>query len=206
MWSPTVAKHDHTLTARGITAGLFGGPFNCLYAASGRLVGEVGVQNDLVEAPTAQLEGLWSERHNTHRKVLVETLVEEEHWPGSGGSVVAHDGLTPEEAAHQMGEVLQLRRGDAGDPVGVLSQGNAAPKPENEASTGQALHRPGEPCRHHGMAGVVVSRGRLDPDPLACGTGSSAEGRRFLAVVALGDERGAESKVLALNDLFDDVS
>ena len=108
------------------------------------------------------------------RQVLVEAGVEVQHRPRAGGAVVAHDHLAPEQAPHDADEVLHLGGGDAGDAVGVLHGGDAAPEAEGEAAVGEALHRAGVAGGHDGVAGVVVGGGGGDGDALADRAGGAA--------------------------------
>ena len=60
--------------------------------------------------------------------------------------------------------------------------------------------------RDHRMARVVIRAGGGDSDRLADGAGCSRQSDRFLLVVALGDERGAEPHGFAGLHLFDQVA
>ena len=121
MWSPTVAKHDHTPPVAGSrpasSAALHRGD-----AALQRLVGEERVEDHVVEGPPAEGERVRPEGDETQRDVLVEVRVEVQDRPRPGGPVVADDRLALPQPAHQPREVLHLGGGDAGHAVGVLHQ------------------------------------------------------------------------------------
>ena len=75
--------------------------------------------------------------------------------------------LTAEEPAHDVGEVLELRGGDARDAVRVLHRRDAAAQPEHETAAGQALHGARDGGGDHRVAGVVVGGGGGDLNTFA---------------------------------------
>ena len=147
MWSPIVAKQDQTRTDVGVPTGLFGSRLDGGDAAGGGLVGEVRVQDHLVERPTAEGEAVRAEGHEAHGEVLVQGAAQVQDRVRAGGAVVAHDHLAPEQPAQQPDEVLHLGGGDGVDAVGVLERADASAQPEHEPATGEALHGPGEARR-----------------------------------------------------------
>src|SRR5688572_20299264 len=118
---------------------------------------------------------------------------------------MVEDDLPAEEPPEQDGERLELLRGDAVDPVGVLHRGDAATQPQGEAAAGERLHRAREPGGDHGVPGVVVGRGGDDADPLGHGTGGPAENAGLLLVVPLADEGRVQAQRLGLAHLVDEV-
>ena len=91
MWSPTVAKHDQTRTVAGSRPASSAARFTVGDAALQRLVGEEGVQDDVVERAAAERERVRAEGDEAERDVLVEVRVEAEHGQRPGRPVVADD-------------------------------------------------------------------------------------------------------------------
>ena len=83
-------------------------------------------------------------------------------WPRSRGTLVIDDQLAMPEPTHEANEVLHLRRGDRGDPEGLLERCDPTPDPGHEPASGQAMQgrRPGG--EHDRMAQVVVGRREAD--------------------------------------------
>lgn len=97
---------------------------------------------------------------------------------------MTEDDLTPEQPAHQAGEVLHLCGRDPVDAIDVLQRRDATTEAQHEPTAGQALHRPGVTGGHHRVARVVVGGSGLDGDALGHRRGTG-ERRRLLLVVAL---------------------
>ena len=135
-------RHDHTLTEGGIAASLRRGVFDDLNASSRGLIGEVRMENHMVEAAPAEPESLGPEGDETHWEMFVKAIVKGEDGPGPSGSVMADDRFASKESTDEAGEVLQLRSRDARDAKGVLCNRDSPAEPEYEATPGKALHGP----------------------------------------------------------------
>src|SRR5262249_31812278 len=106
MWSPTVAKHDHTFTDAGSrpafsAPGFREGALHGRAPPRGGLAREERGEPALVEAAPAEREAVRSERNEAHRQVLGERRVEVQDRPRSGGPFVADDHLAAEQAPHE---------------------------------------------------------------------------------------------------------
>ncbi len=183
---------------RRVPPGLLGGVLDRAHGPLGGLVGEEGVQDDVVEGPATELQGLRPEGHEQQRDVLVELAAEVQHRPRARRPLVPEDHLALPEAAQEAGGVLHLGGGDAGDAEGVLHQRDPATEAEHVPAAGQLVHGHGVRGRHHRMAGVVVGGRGGDADLRRHRPGRAGEGGRLLHVVALGDEGRAEAEGLAL--------
>jgi hypothetical protein len=162
-------------------------------------------EDDLVEATPTEGKRPGPEGHQAEGQVLVDGG-QVEDGPRAGRAVVADDELAPEEAPHDPGEVLKGRRGDAGDAVGVLDDGDAPAEAEDEPAAGQALHGAGQPGRDHRVAGVVVGGRRDDGELLADRSGRPGQDADLLLVEPLGQEDRAEAESLAGADLAHQVA
>jgi len=76
-----------------VTASLLGGALDDLHAPLERLLGEVGVEDHLVERAAAERERVRAERDDAHRQMFVERRVEVQQWIGTGRPVVSEDHL-----------------------------------------------------------------------------------------------------------------
>jgi len=192
---------DRRRVAPGLLRGVLHGP----HAPLEGLVGEEGVQDDVVEGPPTQRQGVGPEGGEQEGDVLVELRAEAEHGPRSRRTVMAEDDLAVPEPTHQPGEVLHLGGGDPGDAVHVLEGGDAPTDPEGEPAVGEAVHRRGVGGGDHRVTGVVVGCGCGDLDLTADRGGRAREGHRLLDVVPLGDERGPQAHGLAVPHLVEEL-
>ena len=99
-------------------------------AALDRLVGEEGVEDDVVESSAAEFECVRPEGNDRQVDVFVEGRVESEHGVFTDRAVVANDCFSVPQASHHPGEVLHLSGRDAFDAVRIEEGSNAATNAE----------------------------------------------------------------------------
>ena len=126
--------------AVGIAARLFGGDFHRLDAAPQCLGCEVGVQNDVVERPTAQRQGVGPECDDRQSDVFVEVGIKEQHLVLADRPVVVEDQLTAPESAHDLCEVLHLRGRHRRYAECAVHRGHPPADAERESSAGEPVH------------------------------------------------------------------
>ena len=185
--------HPHAV---GVTPGLFSGLLHGAHTTRHRLRCEVGVQDDIVEQPATEPQGIGTERHQSQPDVLVEVRVEHQDLILPDRTVMVEDDLAAPQSAHHLREVFHLGGGHRGNAVRRVDRPDTAADTQREATAGESVHGGGPRSTDQRMAGVVIGCGRGDLHPgghRACRTGQRGG---FLDIPALGDERGAESEFL----------
>ena len=154
------------------------------------------MQDDLIEAPAPEGEGVRAEGDEAQGQLFVD-----------GGQIehrvrlVTHDDFAAEQPAHDPHEVLELGGGDPRHAIGVLDHRDAAAEAQHEAAAGEALHGPRYGGGDHGVPGVVVGGRRDDGHLFAHRSGGAGQHGRFLLVEPLRNEGGAESEPFGQADL-----
>lgn len=122
------------------------------------------------------------------------------------GSVVTHERLAAQHPAHDGGEFLHLCVGGCRYAEGPVRHGSAPADSEGEPAAGQAPHGGDEGRIDLGVTNVVVGDPGVDVDPLGHRAGSAADRRGLLGSPAFGDPGMADTQLLGLAVLGDQIA
>ena len=173
-------------------------------APRGGLVGEEGVEDDLVEAPPAERRASWGRRPPCRGGGTRRDCVEVEDGPRSRPGPSWPRIISPRKRRRMMPTKSSIWAVVMwGMPMASNSRSMPRPRPSVKRPPVRLCMVRAYAARHRRVAGVVVGGRGGDGDVLADRADRAADRGDFLHVEPLGDEDGAEADGLALDDLVE---